>query len=100
MENIVFLFLAMSDLELVAQSIIFIFAGYETTSTTLSFLMYILATHPDIQQKVQEEIDATLPNKVSGRYLEREGGSEALAGMPPHHLLGKVLQNVNISFFN
>ncbi|XP_039700093.1 cytochrome P450 3A12 isoform X1 [Pteropus medius] len=59
---------AMSDLELVAQSIIFIFAGYETTSTTLSFLMYILATHPDIQQKVQEEIDATLPNKVLPTY--------------------------------
>uniref|UniRef100_A0A8C0K682 Cytochrome P450 3A n=1 Tax=Canis lupus dingo TaxID=286419 RepID=A0A8C0K682_CANLU len=38
---------ALSDLELVAQSIIFIFAGYETTSTSLSFLMYELATHPD-----------------------------------------------------
>ncbi|XP_039706834.1 cytochrome P450 3A12-like [Pteropus medius] len=58
----------MSDLDLVAQSIIFIFGGYETTSTTLSFLMYILATHPDIQQKVQEEIDATLPNKVHPTY--------------------------------
>ncbi|XP_011384018.1 LOW QUALITY PROTEIN: cytochrome P450 3A12-like [Pteropus vampyrus] len=59
---------AMSNLELVAQSIVFIFAGYETTSTTLSFLMYILATHPDIQQKLQEEIDATLPNKVLPTY--------------------------------
>ncbi|KAF3813919.1 hypothetical protein GH733_017951, partial [Mirounga leonina] len=38
---------ALSDLELVAQSIIFIFAGYETTSTSLSFLVYELATHPD-----------------------------------------------------
>ena len=59
---------AMSDLELVAQSIIFIFAGYETTSTSLSFLMYILATHPDIQQKLQEEIDATFPNKAPPTY--------------------------------
>lgn len=90
----------MSDLEIVAQSTIFIFAGYETTSTALSFLMYHLATHPDIQQKLQEEIDATFPNKVSGWYLEREVGSEALAGLPPLRLLGKVLQNVNISFFN
>uniref|UniRef100_A0A671DRD4 Cytochrome P450 3A n=1 Tax=Rhinolophus ferrumequinum TaxID=59479 RepID=A0A671DRD4_RHIFE len=59
---------ALSDLELVAQSIIFIFAGYETTSTTLSFLMYILATHPEVQQKLQEEIDTTFPNKAPPTY--------------------------------
>lgn len=59
---------ALSDLELVAQSIIFIFAGYETTSTSLSFLSYILATHPDVQQKLQEEIDTTFPNKAPPTY--------------------------------
>ncbi|XP_032111157.1 cytochrome P450 3A21 [Sapajus apella] len=59
---------ALSDLELVAQSIIFIFAGYETTSSTLSFIMYELATHPDVQQKLQEEIDAVLPNKAPATY--------------------------------
>lgn len=58
----------LSDLELVAQSIIFIFAGYETTSTTLSFLMYLLATHPEVQQKLQEEIDTTFPNKAPPTY--------------------------------
>ncbi|XP_039081439.1 cytochrome P450 3A12 [Hyaena hyaena] len=59
---------ALSDLELVAQSIIFIFAGYEPTSTSLSFLVYELATHPDVQQKLQEEIDATFPNKAPPTY--------------------------------
>ncbi|XP_058425191.1 cytochrome P450 3A12-like [Diceros bicornis minor] len=59
---------ALSDLELVAQSTIFIFAGYETTSSSLSFLMYLLATHPDVQQKLQEEIDATFPNKAPPTY--------------------------------
>uniref|UniRef100_A0A3Q2HUL6 Cytochrome P450 3A n=1 Tax=Equus caballus TaxID=9796 RepID=A0A3Q2HUL6_HORSE len=59
---------ALSDLELVAQSIVFIFAGYETTSTSLSFLMYLLATHPDVQQKLQKEIDVTFPNKVPPTY--------------------------------
>ncbi|XP_004617399.1 cytochrome P450 3A12-like isoform X1 [Sorex araneus] len=54
---------ALTDLELVAQSIIFIFSGYETTSSAVSFLMYCLAIHPDVQQKLQEEIDATFPNK-------------------------------------
>ncbi|KAM9210120.1 cytochrome P450 3A8-like [Dugong dugon] len=59
---------ALSDMELIAQSIVFILAGYETTSTTLSFLMYLLATHPDIQQKLQKEIDAALPNKAPPTY--------------------------------
>ncbi|XP_054570889.1 cytochrome P450 3A12 isoform X1 [Eptesicus fuscus] len=59
---------AMSDLELVAQSIIFIFAGYETTSTSLSFFMYLMAIHPDVQQKLQEEIEVTFPNKATPTY--------------------------------
>lgn len=59
---------ALSDLELVAQSITFIFAGYETTSTSLSFLAYLLAIHPDVQQKLQEEIDAAFPNKAPPTY--------------------------------
>ncbi|XP_014652589.1 PREDICTED: cytochrome P450 3A12 isoform X6 [Ceratotherium simum simum] len=59
---------ALSDLELIAQSIIFIFAGYEPISTSLSFLIYFLATHPDVQQKLQEEIDATFPDKAPVTY--------------------------------
>nr|XP_042124012.1 cytochrome P450 3A9 [Peromyscus maniculatus bairdii] len=59
---------ALSDLEIVAQSIIFIFAGYETTSSALSFALYLLATHPDVQKKLQDEIDAALPNKAPATY--------------------------------
>uniref|UniRef100_A0A8C5YY55 unspecific monooxygenase n=1 Tax=Marmota marmota marmota TaxID=9994 RepID=A0A8C5YY55_MARMA len=59
---------ALTDLELVAQSIIFIFAGYETTSSALSFILYELATHPDAQTKLQQEIDAALPNKAPATY--------------------------------
>lgn len=57
-----------------AQGIIFIFAGYETTSSALSLLAYELATHPDVQQKLQEEIEATFPNKVSDDTWQGEGG--------------------------
>jgi cytochrome P450 len=35
-----------------------VIAGYETTSTALSYISYVLATHPDEQQKLQEHIDA------------------------------------------
>lgn len=59
---------ALSDIEVLAQSIIFIFAGYETTSNALSFIMHTLATHPDVQKKLQQEIDTTLPNKAFPTY--------------------------------
>ncbi|KAL1764808.1 cytochrome P450 3A31, partial [Sigmodon hispidus] len=59
---------ALSDMEIIAQSVIFIFAGYETTSSTLAFALHSLATHPDVQKKLQEEIDAALPNKAPPTY--------------------------------
>lgn len=33
-------------------------AGYETTSTALAYVSYILATHPEEQRKLQEHIDS------------------------------------------
>lgn len=59
---------ALTDKEIIAQAIIFIFAGYETTSTSLSFLSYCLATHPDVQQRLQDEIDEALPDQATPTY--------------------------------
>ncbi|NXS60233.1 CP3AT protein, partial [Brachypteracias leptosomus] len=58
----------LSDEEILAQALIFVFAGYETTSSTLSYIAYNLATHPDVQQQLQDEIDANLPNKARPTY--------------------------------
>ncbi|KAM4632136.1 cytochrome P450 3A24-like [Discoglossus pictus] len=58
----------LSDTEIMAQALIFILAGYETTSTTLMFVAYNLAVHPDVQSKLQDEIDTLLPNKAPPTY--------------------------------
>merc|ERR1711892_675591 len=35
----------------------FMFEGHDTTATNMSFSLYLLATHPEIQRKCQEELD-------------------------------------------
>ncbi|RDD39816.1 Cytochrome P450 3A14 [Trichoplax sp. H2] len=47
----------MTDDEMIAQAMTFLLAGYETTSNTLSFTTYVLATRPDIQDKLVEAIE-------------------------------------------
>jgi len=42
---------------IVATSLVLLVAGYDTTGMTLSFLSYELAKNPNIQEKLQEEID-------------------------------------------
>ncbi|XP_069503684.1 cytochrome P450 3A29-like isoform X2 [Ambystoma mexicanum] len=59
---------ALTDSEIMAQALVFIFAGYETTSTSLTLLSYNLATHPEIQKRLQEELDRVLPNKAAPTY--------------------------------
>ncbi|KAM9584469.1 LOW QUALITY PROTEIN: cytochrome P450 3A21-like [Trichechus inunguis] len=59
---------ALTDIEITAQGITFIFAGCETSSLTLSFIAYNLATHPEVQESLQEEINSALHNKADFTY--------------------------------
>ncbi|KAI4901924.1 hypothetical protein NFI96_022516, partial [Prochilodus magdalenae] len=47
----------MTEDEIVGQAFLFLLAGYETSSNTLAFVSYLLAIHPDCQEKVQREVD-------------------------------------------
>ena len=42
--------------EIISQMILFLPAGYETTAASITFLLYNLAMHPEIQEKLYEEI--------------------------------------------
>lgn len=46
----------MSVTQLIDEIKILFVAGYETTANALTFTLYLLANHPDVQQKVWEEI--------------------------------------------
>ncbi|CAF1184514.1 unnamed protein product [Adineta ricciae] len=46
----------LSDKEILAQALLFLIAGYETTSVLMSFFFYVMATHPQIQEKVYDEL--------------------------------------------
>lgn len=46
--------------EIAAQTFVFFAAGFETSSSTLSFCLYELAKNPEIQRRVHDEIDRVL----------------------------------------
>ena len=57
--------------EIVADSVGFILAGYETTSTALTFATYLLAANPEVQERLANEIHEYLelnPVSVVGTF--------------------------------
>lgn len=48
----------LSSQQIVAQSQTFILAGYETTSVTLTYTIFAIASFPEVEQRVLEEVDA------------------------------------------
>jgi cytochrome P450 len=48
----------MTDVEVLGNAFVFIFAGHETTANTLHYALLLLAAHPEVQAEVMSEIDA------------------------------------------
>ncbi|GFO15527.1 cytochrome p450 [Plakobranchus ocellatus] len=80
--------------EIAAQGIIFIIAGYETTSSTLQFLFYELSRNQDVQDRLVSEIESVLKEDEEPdydackrfKYMEAVI-NETLRIYPPVHLL-------------
>ncbi|XP_065054594.1 cytochrome P450 3A4-like [Rhopilema esculentum] len=48
--------LKLSDADIYASAISFLLAGYETTSNALAYTTYLLALHPEIQERLYNEV--------------------------------------------
>jgi cytochrome P450 family 6 len=46
--------------EIAAQCFVFFIAGFETSSTTMTFAMYELSKHQELQDKVRDEVNTVL----------------------------------------
>ncbi|KAI5274078.1 Thromboxane-A Synthase [Manis pentadactyla] len=77
--------------EVVGQAFIFLIAGYEIITNTLSFATYLLATNPDCQEKLLKEVDRFCEQHTAPEYCNLQEGlpyldmviSETLRMYPP-----------------
>ncbi|MEV4124003.1 cytochrome P450 [Nocardia sp. NPDC049707] len=60
---------AMNDEELIDQVFTFLFAGAETTASTLTWALYLLGRNPDMLEQVQHEVDTVLSDDTA-RYQD------------------------------
>ena len=66
-----------SDADIVGECIGFLFAGHETTASTLTWALYELATHPDIQAEVAAE-----GARSGDRYAQNGAAGDLYAPLP------------------
>ncbi|KAG0719717.1 Cytochrome P450 3A11 [Chionoecetes opilio] len=73
-------------LTLVAQSVLFLVAGYDTTASTLAFSAFLMAKHPQQQQRLRQELQGLIKEYGSVTYegiMEAKYLDAVLMG-PPH----------------
>jgi cytochrome P450 len=84
---------AMSDLQLRDEVMTLFLAGHETTANALTWTFYLLASHPEVERRLQAEVDA-LPADPSAADLPqlpytRMVLSESMRLYPPAWIVGR-----------
>jgi len=54
----------LTDTELLDEMMTILLAGHETTANATAFTFYLLSAHPEIEQKVIQEVDEVLGDRV------------------------------------
>ena len=65
-------FAAFSETEVLANALVFFLAGYDTTSSTLAWMLYELSRHEDIQERILEEIRSAVGDNVRDQYKKNQ----------------------------
>lgn len=87
-------------MEAAAQAYVFFLAGFETSSTTVTFCLYELAKNQDIQNKLREEIQTMIKKNGDLTYCALNDMnylhkviSETLRKYPPVVILNRICTN-------
>ncbi|XP_005103001.1 cytochrome P450 3A24 [Aplysia californica] len=59
---------SLSKAEMHGQSLVFLLAGYETTSIVMAFTLFLIANHPDCLRAAQQEVD----QKLGGAFPDHD----------------------------
>lgn len=87
---------AVTDEDLRDQVMTLLASGGDTTATTLAWVFHLLATHPDIERRLHEELDAVLGGEIAGYDdvprlpFTRNVVTEALRLYPPAWMMSRV----------
>ncbi|KAL1777712.1 thromboxane-A synthase isoform X1 [Sigmodon hispidus] len=60
--------------EIVGQAFLFLIAGHEIITNTLSFITYLLATHPECQERLLKEVDLFMEKHAAPEYSSLKEG--------------------------
>ncbi|MFJ4961970.1 cytochrome P450 [Streptomyces sp. NPDC088729] len=88
----------LNDTELADEALTFFLGGMETTAITLAWALNLLATHPDVQRRLQAETDGVLAGgKLAPAHLPALGlatrvVTEALRLYPPAWMMTRTLR--------